>query len=142
MAFIFIIAIIVYLILITWTWHSLGNIENKRKIIFVIIGLVVMYIITFITFQISKSGVSYQNIEMQNDIRNVLLVIFVGINGIIVMPQVARILDKINEDEIEKNIVKRKLIILVIIFIICLIFENGYMRDTQEGILGIYNSMK
>ena len=142
MAFIFIIAIIVYLILITWTWHSLGNIENKRKIIFVIIGLVVMYIITFITFQISKSGVSYQNIKMQNDIRNVLLVIFVGINGIIVMTQVARILDKINEDEIEKNIVKRKLIILVIIFIICLIFENGYMRDTQEGILGIYNSMK
>ena len=142
MAFIIIIAIIVYLILLAWTWHSLGDIEKNKKIIFIIIGLIIMYIITLIVFQISKSGVVYQKVEMQKDIQNILVMIFTGINGIIVMPQIARILDKINEGETEKNVITKTLVILAIIFIICLILENGYMKDIQKGILGIYNSMK
>ena len=142
MIFIIIVAIIVYLILIAWTWHNLDDIEKNKKIIFTIIGLIAMYVITLIIFQISKSGVLYQNIEMQNDIQNILVIVFTGINGIIVMPQIARILEKINKNEIEKNVIKRNIIILVIIFIGCLMFENGYMKDTQEGILEIYNSMK
>ena len=63
-------------------------------------------------------------------------------NGIIVMPQIAKILDKINEDEIQQNELKKRIIILLIIFVICIIFECGYMKDTQEGIIKIYNSMK
>ena len=101
-----------------------------------------MYIITLIVFQISKSGVVYQKVEMQKDIQNILVMIFTGINGIIVMPQIARMLDKINEGETEKNVLTKTLVILAIIFIICLILENGYMKDIQKGILGIYNSMK
>ena len=56
------------------------------------------------------------------------------------MPSMGKILDKINEDEIEKNDVIKRIIILSIVFIVCLIIESGYMKDTQQGILEIYRS--
>ena len=142
MVFIIVIAISVYFVLTAWTWQSLGFIEKSKKITFIIIGIIIMYLITQIIFQVSKGGITYGNEEMQSTVRNILVIIFTGINGIIVMPQIAKLLDKVNEEQIEKEQLTKRIGILFIVFVICLIFESGYMKDTQEGILNIYNSMK
>ena len=42
------IMIVLFLVLIGWTWSSLGNIETKTKIICMVCGLIATYIITFI----------------------------------------------------------------------------------------------
>ena len=42
------IEIILLLVLLGWTWHSLGNIEKPTKIACIIGGLVVVYIITLV----------------------------------------------------------------------------------------------
>ena len=140
MPFIIITAIIIYFILIAWTWKSLGMIEKTKKIICIFVEIIIMYLITLILFQISKGGIEYPTAEIQSNVRNVLVIIFTGLNGIIVMPQIGKILDKINEDEMDKKQFQKRLLILVIIFVICLFIESGYMKDTQEGILRIYNS--
>ena len=142
MVFIGITAIIIYFIFIAWTWQSLGEVEKTKKVAFIVIGFIILYIITLIIFLISKSGISYPNEQMQSDIKNMLVIIFTGVNGIILLPQIGKIIDKINEDEIEKDAIKKRAIILLVIFIICLIFESGYIKDIQEGILAIYNSKK
>lgn len=131
---------IVYFILIAWTWQSLGSIENAKKVVMILMGIILVYGITWIVFQTTKQGMDYQNIEMQNSVQNMLVAIFSGINGMIVMPQIAKILDKIQENEIEKEQLIKRIGILVIIFVICLMIERGYMRDTQEGILKVYYS--
>ena len=136
MAFIIIVSIVIYFVLIAWTWHSLGFIEKTKKV-----GIIVTYIITLIVFQIAKGDITYPNANIQNSIKNMLVAIFTGINGLIVMPQIGKMLDKINEDEIEKEQLTKRVIILLIIFIICLVFESGYMKNTQEGILKIYQTM-
>lgn len=132
---------IVYFILIAWTWQSLGFIEKTKKVIFILVGIALMYGITFIIFQIAQNGINYQNAEIQGNVQNVLVVIFAGINGIIVMPQIGKMLDKIRADEIEKETLIKRMVVLIIIFILCLIFESGYMKDTQEGILKVYHAM-
>jgi hypothetical protein len=142
MAIIITTAIIIYFILIAWAWESLGSIEKTKKIVIILIGIILMYGITWIIFQLSKGGIEYQNLEMQSKVQNILVAIFTGINGIIVIPQIGKILDKINENNIEKEEMVKRLVILAIIFIICIIFEKGYMKNTQEGILKIYNAMK
>ena len=142
MTFIVITAIVMYLILIVWTWHSLGFMEKIKKIILIIIGIFLMYIITLLVFQLTKGQVIYENLNMQKMVQNVLVIIFTGVNGIIVMPQIGKILDKIKENEIEKEELIKRIIILVIISIICLIFETGYIKDIQEGILNIYHARK
>ena len=142
MIFIIITAIIIYFILIAWTWQSLGTIEKSKKIAYILIGIILMFVITLIIFQTTKGGINYENAQIKANVQNVLVIIFTGINAIIVMPQIGRMLDKVSEGEIEKDALKKKLIILLIIFIICILIERGYMKSTQEGILEIYNSMK
>ena len=58
------------------------------------------------------------------------------------MPYIAKQLDRIREKEIEKDKFTKKMILLLIVFILCLILESGYLKDTQLGILEIYNSLK
>ena len=140
MAFIITISIIIYLINIAWTWKSLGDLSKSKKVTFIVIGLIAIYIITTIVFFISQNGVQYENEESIGTIKNVLVAIFAGINGIILLPQMAKILDKAKEGEIEKNQLRNRIILWLVVLLICLIFECGYMKDTQEGILEIYKS--
>lgn len=140
MILIIIMTIIIYLILLAWTWHNLGGVEKTKKVAVILIGTIAMYIITIIVFQISKSGINYPTAEIQNDIKNTLVAIFTGLNGIIVMPQIGKIIDEVNEEKIEKETFKKRIMIILFVFILCIVFESGYMKDTQEGILKIYNS--
>ena len=111
MPLIIIVIIAVYLVLVAWTWHSLENIEKTKKIIVIAVGTVVIYILTLIIFNISKIGIDYGDIPNQSSMRNILVILFAGINGILVLPYIAKILAKINEDDIDKDTVKRKIII-------------------------------
>ncbi len=141
MALIVITAIIIYLVLMAWTWQSLGFMAKTKKVIFMVIGIILMYVITLFVFQMTKGGIIYENPEMQKGIQNILVAIFTGINGIIIMPQIARIWDKMQEDETKKEILGKRIIILIIVFIVCLILESNYMKDTQESILRMYQGL-
>ena len=134
MTIIILVAIVIYAILITWIWKSLGYIEKSKKILYIAVGLLIMYIITLIIFNISKNGITYQNIESEKIVRNVLVLIFTSLNGMITLPYIGRLLNKVNEDEITKKAFSKKVLILIIVFIVCLIFECDYLKDTQTGI--------
>ena len=142
MAIIILVSIIIFVILITWCWHNLGKIEKGKKIVYIILGLILIYVITSIVFGISKNNIEYPNVDIKNTIANMLILIFTGLNGLIVMPYIARQIDRINEKEINKQNFTKKIIIFAIIFLICLIFECGYLADTQKGIIRIYNLQK
>ena len=140
---VFIIAatIIIYIVLILWTWKSLGNIERPKKIIYTIIGIIITYIITYIIFQISKGNINYPSVEIMKTMQNSLIILFTGINACILMPYTSKILDRINEEEIDPKTLKRRIIILAILIILIFAFEIGYMASTQEGNLEIYNNL-
>ena len=123
MSLIIIIIIAIYFILIAWTWQILGNVEKTKKVAVIIIGILIMYIVTLIVFNISKVGLNYENTNAQADVRNVLVTVFTGINGIIVIPQLAKVIEKISEDEIDKKTASRKFLIIAIIFIVCVIID-------------------
>lgn len=142
MALVIITVIIVYFILMAWTWQNLGSIEKIKKIAFILLGMILLYGITLVIFQTTKGEINYQNLEMQNRVQNILVIIFTGINGLIVLPHIGKILDKIKEERIDREKLFKRLFILMIIFIICVGIERGYMRDTQEGILKIYHAMQ
>ncbi len=141
MTFVIVTIIMIYLILIFWTWQSLGSIEKTKKIVWILIGMFVLYLVTLVVFLTAKVDIEISNIEIQNSIKNIIIAIGTGINGIIVMPQMGKIVSQIKENQIEKEKLMKKMIILVFIFVICVIFESGYMRDTQEGILKVYHSI-
>ena len=83
MTLIYIIIVAMYLILIAWTWQSLGNIEKRKKVAYIILGILLFFIITLIIFNISKSNVEYQKETIKNAVRNLLVLLFTAVNGII-----------------------------------------------------------
>ena len=130
------ITAVLYIILISFTIHNLKPIKNNNvKITCIAMGLVIMLISTWITFQISASSVNYTNNAMVGNVRNMLLAVFVPVNGLITMPYLANMLSKIGTNEITKEKFKKRLIILVIIFLVVLIFECSYFKSTQIGIV-------
>ena len=132
------ITVVLYIILISFTLHNLSLVENKTaKIAYVTIGLIVMLLCTWIAFYFSAKGVNYQNSNIIGNVRNVLLAVFVPVNGIVVMPYLANMLSKIGLNEITQEKFKKRIIILGVIFIIVLIFECSYFKNIQIGILKI-----
>ena len=142
MAFIIIVTIIIYGLAIIWTWNSLGEIEKPKKIAVIVIGVLITYIITTIVFAISKNGIDYQSIMGENEIKMAITAIFTGLNLLILLPYISKQLNNIHEGEIEQKELLRKMAILAIIFIICMWIECGYMKNTQAGILRIYQLNK
>ena len=142
MILIIITIIIIYLIVLAWTWHNLSGIEHGKKIIYTIVGLVIMYIVTMITFNISKTGINYDNPQMEKDIGNILILIFTGLNSLVVLPYMAKLLSRINDEEIEKNQVGKRIMVIVVVLLICLMMESGYLKDIQKGIINVYETQK
>lgn len=136
---IILIIVILFLVLIGWMWNSLGNIEKLTKCICIVGGLVVVYIITFIIYNISKIGITYENKETMKLIQTVFVLLFTIINGYIILPYVFKKLDQINNEEIEKEKFKKSIIILLIVILIVGIFERSYLGNIQQGILNMIN---
>ncbi len=135
MAVILIIIAILFLVLLGWSWNSLGSIDKKEKIKYIIIGLVLTYLLTFIIYAISKIGIQYDNKEAMKMIRTVFVLLFTIVNGYILLPYSFKKIEKIKNEEIEEEKLTRSIIILLIIIVMLLIFESIYLGNLQQGIL-------
>ena len=133
------IMIAMFLILISWTWHNLGDIEKIKKIITMIVLFVLIYIVTLIVFNISKSDILYNSKEAMENVKKILVLLFTMVNGLIIMPFIAKILNKISCNDIDYEDAKKSFLVIFILFIIVIIFECGYLKDIQNGILNVYN---
>ena len=139
MTFIIIGIIIIYLLVIAWSWNSLEETETPKKLLVIFAGIVAVFLITQIVFSMSKSGVNYENNDMEKSVGQVIVLLFTGVNSLVI-PFIARTFKKKENEEIEDNVFKVRMIIICVIFLICLFLECGYMTDTQEGILRVYQS--
>lgn len=139
--FINLIIIVIYLISIAAIWTSLENEGKTKKISIIIIGILAMFLITNIIFNISKSTINYENIELQKNIRQIILWLFTGLNSLF-LPVTIRNIVKTKNGEQDENALKVKILVLAIIFILVMILECGYIKDIQEKTINIYQSNK
>lgn len=137
--FIILIMIIIYLVVLAWTWNNLEDLEKHKKIIIIGIGLLIVFIITNIIFAISKAGINYQNAEIQKDVGNIMIALFTGVNALI-LPLLFKNILKMKNGEMEETIFKTKMGVGVIVFLLIMCLECGYIKDIQKGILEIYNT--
>ena len=139
--FINLIIIVIYLISIAAIWTSLENEGKTKKISIIIIGILTMFLITNIIFNISKSTINYENIELQKNMRQIILWLFTGLNSLF-LPVTIRNIVKTKNGEQDENALKVKILVLAIIFILVMILECGYIKDIQEKTINIYQSNK
>ncbi|MBR3003209.1 MAG: hypothetical protein IKF38_06645 [Clostridia bacterium] len=130
--------IVIFLVFIGWTWHNLGEIDKTKKTATIAIATIILGIVTFIVFNISQNGISYKSQEQMEVVRNVLVILFTFVNGLIVMPPISKVFGKIFDKQIDKDKAQKRLIVILIIFIVILFFECSYMKSIQQEIIRIY----
>lgn len=138
---IYLIIVVLFIVLILWTWNNTKEFEQtSERIIFITIGTGITAIITLIYFAISKIGITYPKAEMVKQVRKMAILIFTPINGFLSLPHIASLKMKIKMKTEENEKIKKKIIILGIIFIVATIIEINYMKNFQKGIIQILNN--
>ena len=111
--------------------------ERKKKILITGVGILLVYLITLLLFNISKNQIQYPDISAEKYVKNILVIIFTGINSIAILPYATKMYNKIYEGTIEAQELKKKLVFIIILIILGIFLECGYMKDIQQGILNI-----
>ncbi len=136
----FIIAVL-FVVLIFWTWNNTKDFEeNSKRVIFIVVGIILIAIVTVIYFAISKVGITYPKVEMVKQVRKMVVLLFTPINGFLSLPHIASLKMKIKLKTEDEEKLKKKIIILGIVFIVATIVEINYMKDFQNGIIQMLNS--
>ena len=130
-ALISVISIILFIVLGIIIYNGLNGMDLKKKII--------IFIFAMILFNISSLGIEYPNSQSREIALKILVTIFTPMNGIILLPNITRLINESQNGEIDKEECARKLKKTLIIFILLVIMEFVYLRNTQIGILNNYN---
>ena len=137
-----VISIILFLVLSIIIYNGLNGMNQKNKIIIFFIEIIVCFVFTTILFNLSSIGIEYLNSKNKGIAMRTLVAIFTPINGIILLPNITRIINESQNGEINKEECKKRLKKSLIVFILLVIIEFVYLKNTQIGILNNYNMQK
>ena len=133
--------VVMFLVLIFWSFTNLGKIKISKKILWLILLFGIVFLTTYVTFLISKNNITYPSQDIMNSVQEVLVLLFSGVNGCFFIPAVCKTVDNLYHKEIDETHFFRRMLLFGGILLILLIFECGYMKTTQKGILQImYNN--
>ena len=140
-AFMIIVVIALFIVLMGFSWYRLEAFEGMEKIIICVAGILLAWGITSILFSISSSGMNYVNQEVEREISKILVLVFTPINGIAFMPYISKIMSKVKFDELKKEEAIKKVGIFCLILIVMFFVEVKYLTNIQLGILDVASKM-
>ena len=141
MSIIYFIITVLFIIYIVCVWNSTKEFETLlMRISFLIVGTIFITILTLILFWISKIGISYPKREMIGEVRKIILLSFIPINGFITLTQASTIFSQAKSGMVSKEDMEKKIKRLLIIFIALIIFDAFYFKNIQNGMIRIIQS--
>ena len=140
-SFIIIVVIILFIVLVGFTWYRAEAFDGMERVIICVAGILLSWAITSILFKISANGIEYINLEVEKEISKILILVFTPINGIIYMPYISKLISQYKFDEIKINEISKKILILAIILIIVFAIEVAYLKNIQLGIFDVANKI-
>lgn len=135
MTIILIILLVLLLVLIFWMWNTLGSIKKATKIKYIISGVCIIYIFTFILHSISSIGINNENISAMKTIKNVYVVLFTNVNGYFILPIASKKIEQIKNGKLEKQKLKKYTLTLILVIAILTIIEINYFGNLQHRII-------
>ena len=138
MSLIYFIITMLFIIYIIFAWNSTKEFEKTIvRFSFVLVGTIFIAILVLFLFWISKIGVMYPKKEMIGDVRKIILLTFIPINGIIILTQAANIFAQAKNGILSKEELQRKVRKLITIFVVLIVLEAIYFKNIQNGIIKI-----
>ncbi|MDE5830387.1 MAG: hypothetical protein K2H53_01530 [Clostridia bacterium] len=94
-----------------------------------------MYALTSILCAMGAGGLEVKSEDALNDITSVMKFIFTPINSMIVLATLGNVFGKVKDEIIDTNKAGKRIIILLIVFIIILVFETNYIGSFIQNLL-------
>lgn len=129
--FIMLAILFVNAIAITLVYQFIKRLPKMEKIIFIGASFAIMYVLVSISYWISSFGIE----ETVNEaLKSFIIYIFVPVNVIILIPFVARKYYKWRQNEIDKESLIKRVIIVSIIGVIILAVQTIYFKQIKKNI--------
>ena len=96
-----------------------------------------MYIITSIICFFQSRGIEVENKEALKQTINVVKLIFTPTNAIMFLTILGNTFGKLKDKAIKEEKAKRRLLCILIVFILVLFFESSYIRSFIAGVLRV-----
>lgn len=141
MFLIVIISLIIYIIGAIAIYHNMYSVDKSKKIQFIIVGFLVILLLTMFLVFISSNNIKLENREYNSysqyigTTKTMSILLFAPINSIIVLPYIGNLINKYTDKRINEEQLKKKILIFVAILILVVIFEIGYVKDFQTGLI-------
>ena len=129
-----IISIIIYLIATLTIWTNIYEFEKEKKIKFIISGIAIIFIITWIIVLISSGGIQVESSYLKIA-KTTSLLIFAPINTILAVPYLGNMLNKYKQNRISEQNLKKRLLAWGIVLLVIVIFEINYINTFEMGLL-------
>ena len=137
------IIFVLFVINVVFVWNSTKEFENTIiRVSYLLIGTLFITILTLILFWISKIGVQYPKKEMIGEVRRIILLVFIPINGFITLTQAASIFAQAKSGMVSKEDMQKKIKRFAIIFVVLVVFEAIYFKNIQNGIISFIQSVQ
>ncbi len=135
MGLILIFIIVLNVVAVALTYNCLSNLEKKERVIFLAVGIAIIYALTSFVYWISTKDVAIK--EVSETGKNVITFLFVPINAIIVLPLVAISFNSYNIGRLKPSKLRNRAIIITILLVIMLVIECSYFKNIQNGIVDL-----
>ena len=140
MPIILLFILILNIVSIVLMYYSLGDLGKKEKLIYIVVGTAVMYIITSIVYWFSTRGIEVTEVSERG--KDLITFLFVPINGIIMLPLLAKSYSKLKYGNLDKNVFLKRGIVLAVILLIVLIIECIYFKNVQQEVVNMLNAQE
>lgn len=135
MAVLLLFILILNIVSIVLMYYCLGDVEKKEKFIFIAVGTGIMYILTSLVYWISTMKIEVT--EVSETGKNLITFLFVPVNGLIILPILAKSFAKLKFGSLSNRVFVNRVIVLAILLIIVLIFECIYFKGIQEQVVNL-----
>ena len=127
--------LILNIVSIALTYYCLSNMEKREKFLFIAIGVAIIYILTSWVYWISTKDIAIKEVSEMG--KKIITLLFVPINGIIILPILAKSYAKYKMGSLGTDKLKNRGIVIAVILVILLIIECAYFKDIQNKVITI-----
>lgn len=131
------IILILNVLTIFLMYKFLEDLNKKDKLIFIAVGVAIIYLITSLAYWISTVNMDQR--YQDSTLKDMIVFLFVPINGLIILPILAKSYYKFKQGKLDLKILLKRGAILAIGVIIAVVLECVFMKDLQMTLFDVIN---
>lgn len=138
MLFIAVISIILYIVSFLVIYYNVNNFEKNKKVTFLIIGSIIMFILTYILCTFTSAKIDFAK-KLVDITKITAILIFAPLNSIIFLAPIGNTISKLKNNEIKEGKLVRRIILIAVIAIVTILLEFNYINNFQIELLSNTN---